>query len=54
VEEVAHAVLDALRARRRTLFVPGHLRLLSCLAEVAPGLADRLIVRAVEREARRR
>jgi short-subunit dehydrogenase len=53
VEDVTRAVLDAIRRRRRSCFVPAHLWLLACLSELAPGLADRIIVRAVEREARR-
>lgn len=50
VEEVSRAVLDAVRKRKRTLFVPPRLRFLAWLAEIAPPAADRLIAGRIERE----
>jgi NAD(P)-dependent dehydrogenase (short-subunit alcohol dehydrogenase family) len=46
----AQRVVTALRARRRCLWIPGHLRFLGLLAEVAPATADGLIRRRMVRE----
>lgn len=51
VEALAGLVTQAMCQRRRNLFVPRWMRLLALLAEVAPGTADYLISRRVEREA---
>jgi short-subunit dehydrogenase len=48
VDVLTRAVLAAVRGRKRRVFVPGYLRLLSpLLAEVAPGLAERVLHRRV-------
>ena len=50
LEALTHATLTAVRGRKRRVFVPGYLRLLPLLAEVAPGLADRIIAGRMARE----
>ena len=51
IDTLTSAVLDAVRGRKRRVFVPGYLRLLPLLAQVAPGLADRVIAGRMAREA---
>jgi NAD(P)-dependent dehydrogenase (short-subunit alcohol dehydrogenase family) len=46
------AVLRAIRRRQRRVFVPWWVRLLPLLAEVAPGVADRIVAGRMEREGR--
>ncbi|MEX2381756.1 MAG: SDR family oxidoreductase [Opitutales bacterium] len=53
VEEMTEAIMEAIRKRKRVVFVPAWLRFLSLLSELAPSVADRLIARRVEREASR-
>jgi NAD(P)-dependent dehydrogenase (short-subunit alcohol dehydrogenase family) len=50
VDTLTHAVLAAVRGRKRRVFVPGYLRLLPLLAVVAPGLADRIVAGRMTRE----
>jgi short-subunit dehydrogenase len=52
-DEMAGVILRAIRRRRRSIYVPRYLWLLGLLAALAPGLADRLIMRRVARETRR-
>jgi len=51
LDTLTRAVLAAVRHRKRRVFVPGYLRYLPLLAQVAPGLADRIVVRTMAREA---
>ncbi|MDZ7801212.1 MAG: SDR family oxidoreductase [Trueperaceae bacterium] len=50
VDTMTRAVLNAIHRRKRRVFVPGWLRYLALLSEVAPGLADRAIAGRVARE----
>lgn len=50
LEECASAVVRAIRAERRTLYLPGRLRFLPWLALLAPSLLKRLVRRAVEKQ----
>lgn len=50
-DDVARAVLDAIRKRKRSVTVPAWLGLLPLVAEAAPGLADRIVAGRVESEA---
>lgn len=50
VDTLTRAVLRAVHARRRRVFVPGWLRLLPLLAELAPSLTDRLVSGRMARE----
>lgn len=50
VDTLTRAVLAAVRSRKRRVFVPGYLRYLPLLAQVAPGLADRIVARQMTRE----
>lgn len=52
LDTLTQAVLRGVRARRRRVFVPGWIRWLPLLAEVAPGMADRIVAGRMEREAR--
>ena len=52
LDTLTRAVLQAVRGRRRRVFVPGYLRLLPLLAEVAPSLADRIVAGRMAREGR--
>jgi NAD(P)-dependent dehydrogenase (short-subunit alcohol dehydrogenase family) len=52
LDTLTRAVLRGIRARRRRQFVPGWIRLLPLLAEVAPGVADRIVAGRMEREGR--
>jgi len=54
VAAMTRAVMAAVGKRRRSIFVPGKLRYLSWLAAIAPGMADRIIIRKVEKEERRK
>lgn len=54
VEEMTRAIVEAVGRRKRAIFVPGKLRYLSWLAAIAPGLADRIIIGKVEKEAGRK
>jgi len=53
IDTLTHAVLQAMLRRKRRVFVPGYLRLLPLLAEVAPDLADRLVAGRMARETAR-
>ena len=53
VDTLTRAVLAAVRRRKRRVFVPGYLRLLPLLAEIAPGLADRIVTGRMTREGSR-
>jgi len=53
-DDMARAVVDAIRKRKRALFMPGKLRYLSWLSAIIPRLADRIIINRVEQEAARR
>ncbi len=50
VDALTGAVVRAVQRRQRRVFVPGWLRLLPLLAEVAPGLTDRLVNGRMTRE----
>jgi len=50
LETLSRAVLRAVRTRQRRVFVPGWIRILPLLAEVAPGLADRIVAGRMARE----
>ena len=52
LDTLTRAVLEAVRTRRRRVFVPGWIRLLPLLGEVAPDLADRLVAGRMAREGR--
>jgi NAD(P)-dependent dehydrogenase (short-subunit alcohol dehydrogenase family) len=52
LDTLTRAVLQAVHARRRRVFVPGWIRLLPLLAEVAPELADRIVAGRMAREGR--
>ncbi len=51
VDTLTRAVLAAVHSRKRRVFVPGYVRLLPLLAQIAPGLADRIVTRKMAREA---
>jgi len=51
LDDLIRAVLAAVRGRKRRVFVPGYLRLLPLLAEIAPGLADRIVAGRMAGEA---
>lgn len=53
VAEMTRIVVEAVRTRKRAVFVPARLRFLSWLAELAPALADRLVSWKIERQASR-
>lgn len=50
LDDLVPAVLQAIRRRRQRVFVPGYLRLLPLLAQVVPGLADRIVSGSMARE----
>jgi len=52
LDALTMAVLRAVRTRQRRVFVPGWIRLLPLLAEVAPDLADRIVAGRMAREGR--
>lgn len=54
VEALTRAVMAGIRGRKRTVFVPFWMRLVSVLAAVAPASTDRLIMGRVAREGSRR
>lgn len=53
-ERAAAEILDAVRRGSRTLVIPRRLRLLPCVATLAPALIDRLVARRVRRESKGR
>jgi NAD(P)-dependent dehydrogenase (short-subunit alcohol dehydrogenase family) len=52
LDTLVRAVLRGVRRRRRRVFVPGWIRALPLLAQVAPGVVDRIVAGRMEREAR--
>ena len=52
LDALTRAVLRGVRHRRRRVFVPGWIRALPLLAEIAPGAVDRIVAGRMEREAR--
>jgi short-subunit dehydrogenase len=52
LDTLTQVVLQAVRRRQRRLFVPAWIRLLPLLAQVAPGVADRIVAGRMEREGR--
>lgn len=50
VEEAARRIIMALGKRRRTLWIPRHMRALNQLAVLAPRLVDRIILSRMARE----
>lgn len=50
LDDLTRAVLEAVRRRERRVFVPGWTRMLSWLAAVAPGLAERVVAGRTARE----
>jgi short-subunit dehydrogenase len=52
LDTLTHAVLRAVRRRERRVFVPAWIRVLPLLAEVAPGIADRIVAGRMAREGR--
>lgn len=54
VAEMTRAIIRSAGRRERVLFMPAKLRYLSWLSAIAPGLADRIIIGKVEKEASRK
>jgi NADP-dependent 3-hydroxy acid dehydrogenase YdfG len=52
LDTLTRAVLRGVRGRRRRVFVPGWIRALPLLAEVAPDVADRIVAGRTARERR--
>lgn len=52
LDTLTHAVLRAVRTRKRRVFVPGWIRLLPLLAEIAPGTVDGIVASRMDRELR--
>lgn len=52
LDTLTHAVLGAVRARRRRVFVPAWIRILPLLAELSPGAVDGIVAGRMEREGR--
>ncbi|MEW6755287.1 MAG: SDR family oxidoreductase [Candidatus Latescibacterota bacterium] len=50
VEEACQAILRAMRQRRRNLVIPWKLQALLVLGALHPGLADRIVMRAVRQQ----
>lgn len=50
VDVAAQRVIAAMRARRRSIWIPRRLRVIGVLAELLPALADRIVRDRVERE----
>lgn len=54
VETMAAEIIEAVRRRKRVIYVPGKLRYLHWVSAIAPQLADRIIIGKVRKEASRK